>query len=590
MGALKMALDYVRNNFTKPKRRAGAISRSQIAAGLESLEDRRVLSSNGWTPGLTNFEQESNNTAASATLIAQTSTTRPAADVVFTGGIRRANDIDYYRFVLDRASTVQIDLYKLNPANSLDENLDLRLQNSSGTVIRSSARAGFQSERLSQSLTAGTYFIRVNAADADVLGPSYQVRLQTSPRSLPAVNPDPNGRTNGKTQALNLGTIGSNPFNVNRTERLGVTSDTADWYKFTVRAGQESTLRLRYQTTQGSVGNLSYRVENSSGNLIRLTENSLSNRTTKDLSLPTATSRLPAGTYYVRFSSAATANLIYNFRVIAVSNAVANPDPNGRTNGKSQALNLGTIGSNRFDVNRTDRLGVAGDTSDWYKFTVYSGKESTLRLRYSVRQGAIRNLSYRVEDSSGNLIRLKENSLSTATTKDLSLRDSTSRLPPGTYYLRLSSTANANLIYNFRVMAVSNTWVNPDPNGANNSFQQTTHLRHLGRGTTTAVLYDRLTSNDKDDFFAITWDRNLTHVSFRLTVSVTTGDIADLRVKVYRVYNGVPGEMNSLNESRSGNSLTLYSNPFRVASLDSGLIVQITSTTGKANLSYRIES
>ena len=68
MGALKMALDYVRNNFTKPKRRAGAISRSQIAAGLESLEDRRVLSSNGWTPGLTNFEQESNNTAASATL------------------------------------------------------------------------------------------------------------------------------------------------------------------------------------------------------------------------------------------------------------------------------------------------------------------------------------------------------------------------------------------------------------------------------------------------------------------------------------------------------------------------------------------
>lgn len=366
MRILQLALDYLRGSLDKPKRRAGAMARSKVVAGLESLEDRRVLSSTGWTPGLINFELERNDTAASATPIAQTSPTRPAADVIYTGGIRRANDIDYYRFVLDRSSTVQIDLYKLNPANSLDKNLDLRLQNSSGRMIRSSTRAGLQSERISRILAAGTYFIRINAADPNVLGPGYQVRLQTTPRPQPPVNPDPNGRTDIKSTALNLGWIGNGQFDVKRTERLGVNGDTSDWYKFTVLWGKESTLRLRYTVTQGTILNLSHRLEDASGNQILLKSNSTSTSTSRDLTLTSSASRLPPGTYYVRFTSPANANLTYNFRVIATPGVWVNPDRNGPNNSLQQVTLLQRSGDGTIPAVMFDRL-TPNDKDDFFK-------------------------------------------------------------------------------------------------------------------------------------------------------------------------------------------------------------------------------
>jgi hypothetical protein len=129
-----------------------------------------------------------------------------------------------------------------------------------------------------------------------------------------------------------------------------------------------------------------------------------------------------------------------------------------------------------------------------------------------------------------------------------------------------------------------------DPNGPNNTWQQATLLRHLGFGVgLPSVKHDRLTQNDKSDFFKVTWDRSRTHVSISLKVSVTEGDVADLRVKVYRLYNGVLSEITVFNQSRSGNTVTLSSNPMIVNSRFTGLYYEVTSVTGKANLSYRIE-
>ena len=132
--------------------------------------------------------------------------------------------------------------------------------------------------------------------------------------------------------------------------------------------------------------------------------------------------------------------------------------------------------------------------------------------------------------------------------------------------------------------------VNSDPNGPNNTWQQATLLRHLGRVTTPRVVkFDVLTENDSADFYRVTWDNSRTHVGIDLKVSVLDGDVADLRIKVYRLFNGKVSEITTFNRSQSGNTVTLSSNPMIVVSLVKGLFYEVTSVSGKANLSYRIE-
>jgi hypothetical protein len=513
------------------------------------------------------FDTEPNNTRGTADFVRSFGVGTHSKTVY--GNTGSGSDLhDWARFTLSGRTSGTIQL------SGMTQDLDLELYNSSGTRIDRSIRSGKSTDTITlKSLAAGTYYVRVTPGVTGARS-AYALRFGlTVSRTAPT--------------ATSLGTIGSGQFDVKRTDRLGVNGDTSDWYKFTVQSGKESTLRLRYAVTQGSIRNLSYRVEDASGKVILLKSSSTSTSTSRDLTLSSAASRLAPGTYYIRFTSASNANLIYNFRVTGTPNTRVNPDPNGTSNVRTAALSLGTSGSSQFDVKRSERLGVKGDTSDWYKFTVQSGKESTFRLRYAVTQGSIRNLSYRVEDASGNVISLK--STSTSTSRDITLSSAASRLAPGTYYIRFTSASNANLIYNFRVTATPNTLVNPDPNGPNNSLQQVTLLRRSGDGTIPAVMFDRLTPNDKDDFFRVRGP------AFKIVV--TDGDPNDLRISVFAIYRfGIVPAFSDLTEQRIGRTIEVSkkkSDDFSAptpGTIPLGHIIQVTSLNSIKTIQYRIES
>ncbi len=91
---------------------------------------------------------EPNNTTATAPLI-----TLPTA---VNALIASSTDVDYYRFVLTATSTVNLTL------SNLPADYDLRLLNSVGTQLASSANGGTASESISYAnAPAGTYYIHV---------------------------------------------------------------------------------------------------------------------------------------------------------------------------------------------------------------------------------------------------------------------------------------------------------------------------------------------------------------------------------------------------------------------------------------------
>ena len=75
---------------------------------------------------------------------------------------------DYFRFRLSAARTMRFEL------RGLSADADLSLQNASGGVLASSIRFGTAVDAIQRRLSAGTYYIRVNAFAAGTIG--YQLR------------------------------------------------------------------------------------------------------------------------------------------------------------------------------------------------------------------------------------------------------------------------------------------------------------------------------------------------------------------------------------------------------------------------------
>ena len=93
--------------------------------------------------------------------------TNLAAAGTRSGTVDTDND-DYYRFTLTAARAVRIEL------RNLTANADLYLEDASGRQLHSSANAGTATESILAPLAAGTWYIRVDAADNAAIG--YQLR------------------------------------------------------------------------------------------------------------------------------------------------------------------------------------------------------------------------------------------------------------------------------------------------------------------------------------------------------------------------------------------------------------------------------
>jgi len=105
-------------------------------------------------------------------------TTSGAATIPFntnvTGQIESSNDVDHYRFVITTGGTITLSL------TTLPANYNLRLVNSAGTVLVTSANSGTTNETINYTAAAGTYFARVYATNTSTFNSTscYTVRVQ----------------------------------------------------------------------------------------------------------------------------------------------------------------------------------------------------------------------------------------------------------------------------------------------------------------------------------------------------------------------------------------------------------------------------
>ena len=93
---------------------------------------------------------------------------------VTTGGELTPGDEDYYRLTVDRAVTLVV--YTRGSADTVG-----RLEDASGSLLGSDDNGGAGSNfRIEQSVSAGTYYLRVTGAGGSISG-SYTLYVRSTP-------------------------------------------------------------------------------------------------------------------------------------------------------------------------------------------------------------------------------------------------------------------------------------------------------------------------------------------------------------------------------------------------------------------------
>lgn len=102
-----------------------------------------------------------------------------------TGQIEAASDVDHYKFTITTGGTITLTL------TTLPLNYNLRLVNSAGTVLVTSANTGTTSETINYTAAAGTYYARVYAPNASTFSATscYTLKVQLGTATRPDVFP-----------------------------------------------------------------------------------------------------------------------------------------------------------------------------------------------------------------------------------------------------------------------------------------------------------------------------------------------------------------------------------------------------------------
>lgn len=222
---------------------------------------------------------ENNDTTGLATLIAN-----PAA-VTINGVMADAHD--YYRFSLAGAAKAGASLSI--SFSSAQGDLDLRLIDSRGTVLRSSTGTGDLESIDISGLAAGKYFIDVYGYRG-AFNPSYQLDLNASADVPPPVviPGDALEANNTLATASDLGTITANKT----WSDLSITKGDVDYLKFTLGSSGNGTSEVLVNF-QHSRGDIDAELLNSQGKRVALSQ-SVSDQERFSLD------GLAAGTYFVR--------------------------------------------------------------------------------------------------------------------------------------------------------------------------------------------------------------------------------------------------------------------------------------------------
>ena len=317
------------------------------------------------------------------------------------------DDLDYYRFTLQRSSTLRLRLNLFTPLN----NVNLDLLDNQGNVI-SPSFSGFDtiSPGFAYALNAGTYYIRVDDAQG-IYGP-YGLSIFAKPdagntRST-ALSINPSQQPNG------------DPFTVE--EALNATTDPEDYYRFTLNRRSNFTLNVAgaiYDDFEFPVtSDVSVELLNSAGTVITSTTTANSGFIQQ---------LLDAGTYYVRvlIGSGVAAGYTVDF---------STTQDGGDTQAKARFVNANS--------SVVDRISPLFDPNDYYSFFVSGRNHVQLNLLDGVS-----NLGVQLLNQSGQVIA----SSSTAGSSDTINRF----LNTGTYYVRVFSPTGDSGEYRLNIATIA---------------------------------------------------------------------------------------------------------------------------------------
>lgn len=194
---------------------------------------------------------------------------------------------DYYRFSLATAAAEGSSL-TINFTND-QGNLDLRLLDSTGTVLRASTGIGDQESIDISGLAAGKYFIDVNGFEG-AHNPAYQMVLSAATAAPPSsgIPGDALESNNTRATASDLGTITANKTVAN----LSITRGDVDYLKFSLAEAGNATSEVLVNFSH-SKGDIDAEIYDSAGKRLAVSQ-SVSDQERFSLD------GFAAGTYFVR--------------------------------------------------------------------------------------------------------------------------------------------------------------------------------------------------------------------------------------------------------------------------------------------------
>ncbi|PZV07728.1 MAG: hypothetical protein DCF22_21550 [Leptolyngbya sp.] len=309
---------------------------------------------------------------------------------------------DYLRFSLSSASNLTVSL------TNLQADADLRLLNSSGQVLQTSANFGADDESINTQLAAGVYYLRITPYGDAIT--NYTLGIAGSGGNVP----DP-GTT--LSTAFDLG--GYNYISHSKSGSVNRFDDPADLYRFELNDTSDVNLLLTELTADADV-----EILNNLGAVLASSDRS-------GIADDAISSTLPAGTYFVRITPFDGGTIDYRLNL-----GISLDDNAGDTLATARKLNgLNTTLSGTQVFN--DFVSGAGgsDTQDFYRFTLLTQSNYSIGLSQLSADVDLRL----IQDGNNNGIVDADEVIASSIRSGTSPESLSGQLNAGTYFTRCAT-------------------------------------------------------------------------------------------------------------------------------------------------------
>ncbi|MEX0267734.1 S8 family serine peptidase [Leptolyngbyaceae cyanobacterium UHCC 1019] len=429
---------------------------------------------------------------------------------------------DYLRFSLSSSSNLTVSL------TNLQADADLRLLNSSGQVLQTSANFGTDAESINAPLAAGVYYLRVTPYGDAIT--NYTLGIAGSGGTVP----EP-----GTTLATAFDLGGYNYISHSKVGSVNRFNDPADLYRFELNDTSDINLLLTELTADADV-----EILNNLGAVLASSDRS---GTTDD----SISSTLPAGTYFVRITPFDGGTIDYRLNLdISLDDNAGNTLATAR---KLNGLNTTLSGTQVFN----DFVSGAGgsDPQDFYRFTLLTQSNYSIGLSQLSSDVDLRI----IQDVNNNGIVDAGEAIASSIRSGTLPENLSGQLNAGTYFIQVYPFSNAATSYQITITA-------SPQDGAGNS---TATARDVGTLVGDRSFNDFVGIVDPNDFYRFVLP---TTSNFRLDL---TGLEADVDVRLLNsagttIASSIEGGTTSENIARSLTAGTYFVQvyPFNGSSSD----------------------